>query len=133
MGTLTPILSERELNKLGILAVAQVGDAVYELMVRVNLCKSQPTAKKLHTARVKYVNAAAQAAAAQKLMESFTSDELDVFKRARNAESGSVPKAVTREVYSSATGLEAVWGYLYLSGQTERLEQLFERIWGDMQ
>lgn len=133
MNMLHPVIAENELNKMGILAIAQVGDAVYELMVRVGLCRSSPTAKKLHSARVKYVNASAQSNAARKLMPLFTSDEHDFFKRARNADFGSVPKAATREEYAAATGLEAVWGHLYLTGQHERLEQLFNAIWSDTQ
>jgi ribonuclease-3 family protein len=122
-------MDERELHKLGILAVAQVGDAVFELMVRVRLCVSQPTAAKLHRARVRYVNAGAQADYLEKLTPLLTEDEADVVRRGRNASASNIPKAVTREVYAAATGLEALWGHLYLLGREERLNQLFEVIW----
>lgn len=128
MNPLFPNLTEQDINKISILAVAQVGDAVYELMIRTNLCVTQPTAKKLHKARVALVNAAAQCKASETLMPLFTPEELAVFKRGRNADAGNIPSAVTREEYMAATGLEAVWGYLYLSGQPERLIQLFEVI-----
>jgi ribonuclease-3 family protein len=128
MYALFPNLSERDINQISILALAQVGDAVYELMTRTALCLTQPTAKKLHRARVELVNAAAQSRAAAMLMPHFTEEELGVFKRGRNAEVGNIPNAVTREEYMAATGLEAVFGYLYLSGKTERLLQLFEVI-----
>jgi len=128
MRPLFPSLPERDINQISILALAQVGDAVYELMTRTALCLSQPTAKKLHRARVELVNAGAQSRAVELLMPMFTDTEICVFKRGRNAEVGNIPNAVTREEYMAATGLEAVWGYLYLSGQTERLLELFEVI-----
>ena len=123
-----PKLDENELRALGILTVAQVGDAVFELMVRSYLCVSKPTAAKLHRARVKYVNAPAQCAYLEHLEPLLTGAERDVARRARNARVSNVPKAATRGQYASATALEALFGYLYLSGQTGRLEQLFDRI-----
>ena len=126
MKSLFPEISGQDINNISILALAQVGDAVYELMTRTMLCLSQPTAKKLHKARVALVNAAAQSRAANALMPLFSPEEAAVFRRGRNAEPGNIPSASTREEYMAATGLEAVWGYLYLSGQTERLSELFE-------
>ncbi len=129
MTTFKTQLSAQELHGLGILAIAQVGDAAYELMVRTRLCLSQPTAGKLHRARVHHVNAAAQAKALQKIMPLLHEDELEICRRGRNAQVTQVPKSVTREEYMSATALESVWGYLYLTGQTDRLSELFEVIW----
>ncbi|MCL2080805.1 MAG: ribonuclease III [Oscillospiraceae bacterium] len=121
-------MSEQDINRMSVLALAQVGDAVYELMARTALCLSQPTAKKLHKARVEMVNAAAQSRAAQTLMPLLTDAEMSVFKRGRNADAGNIPSAATRGEYMAATGLEALWGYLYLSGQTGRLSELFEAV-----
>ncbi|MCL2083853.1 MAG: ribonuclease III [Oscillospiraceae bacterium] len=121
-------MDESGLRALGILAIAQVGDAVFELMVRARLCSSQPTAAKLHRARVKHVNAAAQAAYMERLEPLLTEAERDVARRARNARAANVPKAVTRAEYAASTAFEALLGYLYLSGQTGRLNILFEEL-----
>ena len=119
-------LSEKEINKISILGQAHVGDAVYELMVRTYLCTHDVTgAHNLHKASVAMVNAPYQAAAAEKLLPMLTEDELSVYKRGRNAKVNSIPQKATVGEYHSATGLEALFGRLYLSGQTGRLEELF--------
>lgn len=119
----------RAISNLGL---AHLGDAVYELMVRAWLCgRGKATSKGLHAAAVGYVAAPAQAGAAAKIEEMFTEEELAVFKRGRNTRVNSVPARATLEQYHAATGLEALFGYLYLKGRTERLNELFERIMED--
>jgi ribonuclease-3 family protein len=98
-------------------------------MVRTWLCtRGALTAKKLHGAMQAYVSAKAQAAAAPRLLPSLSEEELAVYKRGRNAHVNSVPRGSTYEEYHTATGLEALFGFLYLSGGTDRLGELFEKI-----
>ena len=108
------------------LALAHLGDSVFELMVRSWLCTRGPSnVKKLHKATVGYVAAPAQAAMAQKILPLLTQEEADVFRRGRNTAPHSIPKAASRAQYQTATGLEALFGWLYLQGRTERLNELF--------
>lgn len=111
------------------LALAHIGDAVYELLVRARLCTAQHTAKKLHASTVRLVCAPAQALAAQAVLPSLSENEKTVFMRARNAQVSHVPKGASGMQYSLATALEALFGYLYLQGESERIEQLFKDCW----
>jgi ribonuclease-3 family protein len=116
-----------ELRAISVLGLAHVGDAVFELMVRTWLCtQGASTAKHLHGGAVEYVSAKAQAAAAGQMLMKLSEEELAVFKRGRNAHANSVPRSSTYEEYHIATGVEALFGYLYLKGDTERLGELFE-------
>jgi len=120
-------LSQEQINALGILAIASVGDCVYDLMVRARLCAGGiAKAGDVHTMRVSHVNARAQARAAERLMPLLSEEEAAVFRRGRNAETGSVPQAARRTEYQSASALEALFGWLYLSGRCDRLRELFE-------
>lgn len=124
-GTLTPQMNEHEIGALSVLALAQVGDAVYELMVRTRLCQQgTATARNLHAHRVKMVSASAQSRAAVHLLGALTEAEAAVYQRGRNTQVGHIPRAATRRQYQAATALEALWGWLWLSGQTARLEEL---------
>ena len=116
----------RAISSLGL---AHVGDAVLELMVRTWLCmQGVSTAKQLHCATVEHVSAKAQAAAAERLMSILGEDELAVFKRGRNAHVNSTPRGSTLKEYHIATGIEALFGYIYLKGDTQRLTELFETV-----
>jgi len=118
-----------ELHGISALGLAHVGDAVFELMVRTWLCiNGASTAKRLHGGSVAFVSARAQAAAAERLISVLDDEEFAVFKRGRNAHVNSVPQGSTYEEYHIATGIEALFGYLYLSGKRERLEALFELV-----
>jgi len=99
-------------------------------MIRTWLCTNGTTkAKSLHNKAVSYVSAKAQAVAADKISHELNDEESAVFKRGRNAHvTSSVPKGSTHEEYHAATGMEALFGYLYLSGKTERLNELFQSI-----
>jgi len=117
------------LHSISALGLAHIGDAVFELMVRTWLCtRGTLTAKKLHNATVAFVSAKAQAAAAPHILPGLSEEEFAVYKRGRNAHVNSVPRGSTYEEYHTATGLEALFGYLYLSGETARLGELFEKI-----
>ena len=114
------------INEISVQGFAHIGDAVYELMVRTWLCTNgTSTAKNLHKKAVQFVSAKAQAVAAEAVLPNLDEDELAVYKRGRNTHLSSVPKGSTHEEYHAATGLEALFGYLYLSGETERLNKLF--------
>jgi len=106
-----------------------LGDAVFELMVRSWLCiHGKCTSRGLHSAAITYVSAPAQAKAVKKLFDMFTEEERDVFRRGRNAHVNSVPQRASLDEYHAATGLEALFGYLYLKGKTDRLNELFAEI-----
>ena len=120
-------VSPDQLRAISTLGLAHLGDGVFELMVRSWLClHGKATNKGLHKATVKYVAAPAQAAAAEKIIPLLTEEEGDVFRRGRNTSPHSVPKAASRADYQTATALEALFGWLYLQGRTERINQLFE-------
>ena len=121
--------SREELLNMSSLGLAHLGDGVFELMVRAWLClHGEVKVKDLHRATVSYVAAPAQAAAMERLLPLLTDEETDVYRRGRNTAPHSVPRAATRAQYQSATGLEALFGWLYLQGRTDRLNQLFETI-----
>jgi ribonuclease-3 family protein len=122
-------LTEDQIGALGVLAVASAGDSVYDLMVRTHLCSAGiARADDVHNIRVSYVNAKAQAAAAGHITHLLSAEESAVFRRGRNAEALNVPQAASRAEYHTATALEALFGWLWLSGRTDRLRELFEVI-----
>ena len=121
--------TQETIGGISNLGLAHLGDAVFELMVRSWLClHGKATAKGLHRAAVRYVAAPAQAAAVEKIRPLLTSEETDVFRRGRNTSPHSVPQNASRADYQAATGLEALFGWLWLQGRTERLNQLFAVI-----
>ncbi len=114
------------------LALAFLGDSVYEVMVREMLLREgNRPARELHSQAVAHVRAAYQAAAAGRIAEMLTPEEADILRRGRNANGISVPKHATPADYRKATGFECLFGYLYLCGQTERLHALFAVIWAE--
>ena len=122
-------MDAEQLLNLSSLGLAHLGDGVFEVMVRSWLClrgKARP--RDLHRATVKYVSAPAQAAAIERLLPILTEQEADVYRRGRNTAPHSVPKAASRAQYQSATGLEALFGWLYLQGRTDRLNELFQCV-----
>ena len=119
--------SADQIGAVSNLGLAHVGDGVFELMVRSWLClRGKATNRGLHKATVQYVAAPAQARAAEKILPLLTQEESDVFRRGRNTSPHTVPKAASREEYQTATAVEALFGYLWLKGETERLNELFE-------
>lgn len=115
----------KEVNAVSNLGLAHIGDAVYELMCRSYLCcKGDKTVKNLHKDSVAMVKAPTQAKFAEKLLPHLTEQERDWFRRGKNAHSHA-PKSASPKEYSLATGLEALFGALYLAGRTDRLLALF--------
>lgn len=118
---------QANLRSPGMLAF--VGDAVYGLKVRERLAAVNRPSSELHRLSVRFVNAAAQQAAYEAIAPLLTEPEQDCFRRGRNAHTASTPKHATGAQYHAATGLEALFGWLYLDGQTARLDFLFSVIW----
>ena len=122
-------MTDAELGKLSILALAHVGDAVYELLVRTLLAeRGIATVVQLHRETVARVKAPAQARAAAVILPLLTEAEHAVYKRGRNAKVNSVPQHADAAQYHAATGLETLFGWLYLLGRTQRLRELFAVI-----
>ncbi len=114
------------IDTISNLGLAHLGDAVYELMVRSWLClHGKATAKGLHRAAVHYVAAPAQAQRVENIFSILTQEEQDIFRRGRNASPHSIPQNASREEYQAATALEALFGWLYLQGRNDRLNELF--------
>ena len=118
-----------EPRQLSPLNLAFVGDCVYEMLVRETLvCDANRPVNDLHRESVKYVSAAAQTEAFAKIKDALTEEETAQFKRGRNAKTGHSPKSATDAQYHTATGVEALFGYLYLSGKIDRIRELFALI-----
>ena len=108
--------------------LAFVGDAVYGLCVREKLAQINRPSGELHKLSVEWVNASAQARAYKIIEPHLTEEEISVFKRGRNFHTGNTPKSSTGGEYHTATGLETLVGYLYITGQAERLDELMQII-----
>lgn len=122
-------MNDVEIGQLSSLALAHVGDCVYELLTRGNLvCKGLTTARNLHSHTVQLVRASAQYAAAQTILPLLDDEEQSVFRRARNTKVHGVPKAASKAEYAYATALEALFGWLYLKGRYERINTLYDVI-----
>jgi len=123
-------LSAEQARQYSPLALAFLGDSVYEVMVREQLLReANRPSKQLHEAAVAHVRAAYQAAAAERIAGILTEEETDMLRRGRNASGASVPKSASPADYRMATGFECLFGYLYLCGRTARLAELFAVIW----
>ena len=119
-------MEPRQINAISNTGLAHIGDAVYELMVRSMLCaQGGQTLKRLHHASVALVKAPAQAKFAQKLLPHLTQEEQSYYRRGKNAHTHAAPKSATPQEYAQATGLETLFGALYLAGKTQRLNELF--------
>lgn len=112
--------------------LAFVGDGVYTLLVREKLAKVNRRSGDLHALSVEYVKASAQAKAFNLISGELTEHELSIFKRGRNFHTNNTPKNSTKEEYHAATGLETLFGYLHLNGNTARITELFNKIWENL-
>lgn len=122
-------MNAEDIGKMSVLSLAHVGDAVYELLVRTRLAeKGFSTVVGLHRETVALVKAPAQARAAAVLLPCLTEQEHAVYRRGRNSHVNSVPRGATKAEYHAATALEAVFGYLWLTGAHGRVHELFEAI-----
>lgn len=122
-------MNEREAKQKSPVELAFLGDAVFELLVREQITRETDTsANRLHRLAVSYVCADAQAAALEQIYETLREEEREIVRRGKNANKVSVPKHGTPKNYRSSTALEALFGYLYLRGETARIRELFEQI-----
>ena len=119
-------MEKRQIDAISNLGLAHIGDGVYELMCRSYLCcKGDKSVKNLHRDSVALVKAPTQAKFAEKLLPLLTEEERAYYRRGKNAHSHAAPKSATKQEYAMATGLETLFGALYLAGKTERLNELF--------
>ncbi len=119
-------MEKKQIDAISNLGLAHMGDGVYELLCRSYLCaKGNLTVKQLHRQTVELVRAPKQAQFAEKLLPFLTDEELSYFRRGKNAHTHAAPKAATPQEYAKATGLETLFGALYLAGKRERLNELF--------
>lgn len=120
-------MDKAAVRSVSALGLAHVGDGVFELLVRTQLCAGgKVTPGGLHRATVQLVSAPAQAERVERLLPLLTDEEMDFFRRGRNAHAHhSIPRNATHGQYASATGLETLFGALYLLGRRERIEELF--------
>ncbi len=117
-----------DLKTYSALSLAYLGDAVFELFVRTLVLENGDSqVNKLHKKSRSYVNATSQSEMYFKVIDILSEDELVILKRGRNAKSFTTAKNASIKDYRHATGLEALFGYLYIQGKTERLFQIFEK------
>ena len=122
-------LPKQQIDAISNLGLAHIGDGVWELLVRSYLCASgEKTVGQLHKDTISMVRATAQAAYVDRLLPLLTEDELSYYRRGKNAHVHAVPKGASPAEYSKATGLEALFGALYLAGKTDRLNELFQKV-----
>lgn len=118
-------MPKRSIDAISNLGLAHIGDAVYEILCRSYLCaRGDQTVRQLHRDSVELVKATTQAKLVQALLPHLTEEEQAYYRRGKNAHV-SVPKSASHQEYSMATGLETLFGALYLAGETQRLNELF--------
>ena len=116
-----------DIRGLNPLQMAYVGDTVYDLYVRSMLLSRGMAVGKMHRQAVRMVSAGAQARMLERIEPELTQEEADIARRGRNSQAKhAAPRHADPADYAHATALEALWGYLYLSGQTQRLDELMK-------
>lgn len=121
-------MKKDELKTISALGLAHMGDGVFELLVRSWLCvRGKATSGDLHRATIAHVSAPAQARQMERMLPLLTDEEAAIYRRGRNAHVHGVPKNATAGEYAKATGLECLFGALFLTGQTDRINELFSK------
>ena len=122
-------LPRAEIDAISNLGLAHMGDCVFEILVRAYLCASgEKTVDRLHRDTIRMVKATSQAEFADRMLPLLTEEELAYYRRGKNSHVHAVPKSATPAEYARATGLEALFGALYLMGRTERLNEIFNAV-----
>ena len=122
-------MDDRTINSIPTLNLAFIGDGVYDLLVREYLIKnSSAHVGELNKLKVSMVNCKSQAEYVRLLVDELTDEEADIYKRGRNTKINSASKHSTLSDYHAATGLETLFGWLYLKGRSERINELFSLI-----
>ena len=126
-------MHKQEIDAISNLGLAHMGDCVYEILVRAYLCaQGRKTVQQLHKETIQMVKATYQAKFVDKMLPLLTDEELTHYRRGKNAHPHAVPKSATPAEYAKATGLEALFGYLFLSGQKERANEIFNIVMKEM-
>ena len=119
-------MEKAKVDAITNLGLAHIGDGAYELLVRSYLCsRGNLTVKRLHKETVELVKAPAQADMMEKILPLLTEEEQDYYRRGKNTHTHAAPKSASPKEYAMATGLETLFGALYLLGRQERLNELF--------
>ena len=122
-------MDQKQVNAISNLGLAHIGDGVFELLTRSWLCAhNRLTVGRMHKDTISMVKATAQAKFADKLLPLLTEEEKALYRRGKNSHVHAVPKSCTPAEYAKATGVEALFGALYLAGQTDRLNELFNTV-----
>ena len=125
-------LTSQEINAISNLGLAHMGDCVFEILCRAYLCaRGGKNVGNLHRDTINMVKASSQAVFMERLLPHLTQEELAYYRRGKNAHVHAVPKSCTPAEYAKATGLEALFGALYLAGQTDRINELFKLVTED--
>ena len=120
---------KQQVDAISNLGLAHIGDCVFEILVRSYLCaKGGKTVDRLHRETINMVKATSQARFVDKLRPLLTEEELAYYRRGKNSHVHAVPKSATPQEYAKATGLEALFGALWLMGRTERINELFNAV-----
>lgn len=126
-------MPKKEIDAISNIGLAHMGDCVYEILVRAHLCaQGRKTVQQLHQQTIQMVKATFQAKFVDKMLPILTEEELAYYRRGKNAHPHGVPKSATPAEYAKATGLEALFGYLFLSGQKERANEIFQIVMKEM-
>ena len=125
-------LSEGDIKAISNLGLAHMGDCVFEILCRAYLCaRGGKNVGNLHRDTINMVKASSQAKFMDKLLPHLTEEELSFYRRGKNSHVHAVPKSCTPAEYAKATGLEALFGALYLAGRTDRINELFKLVMED--
>ena len=126
-------MPKKEIDAISNIGLAHMGDCVYEILVRAHLCaQGRKTVQQLHQQTIQMVKATFQAKFVDKMLPILTEEELAYYRRGKNAHPHGIPKSATPAEYTKATGLEALFGYLFLSGQKERANEIFQIVMKEM-
>lgn len=126
------IYEEIEVNKMSPLVWAYIGDSVFEMYIREKMIeKGIPNNTKLHKNTTMYVKASSQSKMIEKLKEILSEEEIAIVKRARNADSNTIPKNSSVIEYKNATSLEGLLGYLFLTGKKDRLLYILDYVYNN--
>ena len=122
-------LSKQQIDAISNLGLAHMGDCVFEILCRGYLCaQGETTVDRLHRDTISMVKATSQAKFVDKLLPLLNEEEIAYYRRGKNAHVHAVPKSATPAEYAKATGLEALFGALYLAGKTDRINELFKTV-----
>ncbi len=122
-------MDQKEIQAISNLGLAHIGDGVFELLTRSWICAhGDRTVGRMHRDTIQLVKATAQAKFAEAMLPHLTESELSLYRRGKNSHVHAVPKSASPKEYAMATGVEAMFGALYLAGQTDRLNEIFVTV-----